>query len=72
MIELDQISIGLGQSNLTLLQVLFGGGDALAQQAVDRRGWAKHDLARTGRMAIYGGGRSFNLVTSLGSPFSWH
>ncbi|CAI7611619.1 unnamed protein product [Penicillium bialowiezense] len=36
-------------------QVLFGSGDALAQQAVDRRGLAKHDFARTGRMALYGG-----------------
>ncbi|CAG8252511.1 unnamed protein product [Penicillium salamii] len=36
--------------------VLFGSGDALAQQAVDRRGLAKHDFARTGRMALYGGG----------------
>ncbi|KAJ5340050.1 Mpv17/PMP22 [Penicillium brevicompactum] len=35
--------------------VLFGSGDALAQQAVDRRGLAKHDFARTGRMALYGG-----------------
>lgn len=39
-----------------LSQVLFGSGDALAQQAVDRRGLAKHDFARTGRMALYGGG----------------
>ncbi|CAG8122850.1 unnamed protein product [Penicillium salamii] len=35
--------------------VLFGSGDALAQQAVDRRGLSKHDFARTGRMALYGG-----------------
>ncbi|KAL4919074.1 protein sym1 [Aspergillus aurantiobrunneus] len=35
--------------------VLFGAGDTLAQQAVDRRGLEKHDLARTGRMALYGG-----------------
>ncbi|KAJ5392563.1 hypothetical protein N7509_008053 [Penicillium cosmopolitanum] len=27
----------------------------LAQQAVDRRGLEKHDFARTGRMALYGG-----------------
>lgn len=37
-------------------QVLFGSGDVLAQQAVDRRGLEKHDFARTGRMALYGGG----------------
>ncbi|KAJ5531942.1 hypothetical protein N7504_009835 [Penicillium tannophilum] len=35
--------------------VLFGSGDVLAQQAVDRRGLEKHDFARTGRMALYGG-----------------
>ncbi|KAL4907660.1 hypothetical protein BDW74DRAFT_147936 [Aspergillus multicolor] len=35
--------------------VLFGAGDTLAQQAVDRRGLEKHDFARTGRMALYGG-----------------
>jgi hypothetical protein len=39
-------------------QVLFGSGDVLAQQAVDRRGLEKHDFARTGRMALYGGGRT--------------
>ncbi|KAJ5806756.1 hypothetical protein N7474_010348 [Penicillium riverlandense] len=32
-----------------------GGGDVLAQQAVDRRGLEKHDFGRTGRMALYGG-----------------
>ncbi|KAJ5201400.1 Mpv17/PMP22 [Penicillium cinerascens] len=35
--------------------VLFGSGDVLAQQAVDRRGLEKHDFSRTGRMALYGG-----------------
>ncbi|KAI9836923.1 MAG: Protein required for ethanol metabolism [Thelocarpon superellum] len=35
--------------------VLFATGDVLAQQAVDRVGVEKHDLARTGRMAFYGG-----------------
>ncbi|KAJ5233275.1 Mpv17/PMP22 [Penicillium citrinum] len=35
--------------------VLFGSGDVLAQQAVDRRGLEKHEFARTGRMALYGG-----------------
>ncbi|BCS23217.1 Mpv17/PMP22 family protein [Aspergillus puulaauensis] len=35
--------------------VLFATGDVLAQQAVDRRGLEKHDFARTGRMAFYGG-----------------
>ncbi|KAK2733663.1 eukaryotic translation initiation factor 4E [Myotisia sp. PD_48] len=35
--------------------VLFGAGDVLAQQAVDRVGLEKHDFARTGRMMLYGG-----------------
>ncbi|EAW10974.1 Mpv17/PMP22 family protein [Aspergillus clavatus NRRL 1] len=35
--------------------LLFGCGDVLAQQAVDRKGFEKHDFARTGRMALYGG-----------------
>ncbi|RJE23771.1 hypothetical protein PHISCL_03911 [Aspergillus sclerotialis] len=35
--------------------VLFGSGDVLAQQLVDRKGFDKHDVARTGRMALYGG-----------------
>lgn len=47
----------LGQFHLINSQVLFGSGDVLAQQAVDRRGLQKHDFGRTGRMALYGGGR---------------
>ncbi|KAL2438858.1 Protein sym-1 [Exophiala dermatitidis] len=35
--------------------VLFGAGDTLAQQAVERKGFKNHDLARTGRMCLYGG-----------------
>ncbi|KAK5076137.1 Protein required for ethanol metabolism [Lithohypha guttulata] len=35
--------------------VLFGAGDGLAQQAVERKGLQKHDLQRTARMAAYGG-----------------
>jgi len=35
--------------------VLFATGDVTAQQMVERRGVEKHDLARTGRMALYGG-----------------
>jgi len=35
--------------------VLFATGDTLAQQGVERRGFANQDLARTGRMAFYGG-----------------
>ncbi|KAL1984287.1 hypothetical protein VTN96DRAFT_9245 [Rasamsonia emersonii] len=34
---------------------LFGAGDVLAQQLVDRKGFDKHDYARTGRMVMYGG-----------------
>ncbi|KAG8159977.1 hypothetical protein KVR01_010614 [Diaporthe batatas] len=35
--------------------ILFGTGDVIAQQAVDKKGLDKHDLARTGRMVLYGG-----------------
>ena len=38
-----------------IIQVLFATGDTMAQQAVERVGWDKHNLARTGRMALYGG-----------------
>jgi protein Mpv17 len=35
--------------------VLFATGDTMAQQGVERRGFANQDLMRTGRMAAYGG-----------------
>ncbi|KAK2767714.1 Protein required for ethanol metabolism [Arachnomyces sp. PD_36] len=35
--------------------VLFSTGDVLAQQVVEKRGFEKHDFARTGRMGLYGG-----------------
>ena len=35
--------------------VLFGAGDILAQQAVERKGLEKHSWARTARMVGYGG-----------------
>ncbi|KAH9880913.1 hypothetical protein IAQ61_001207, partial [Plenodomus lingam] len=35
--------------------VLFATGDTLAQQAVEKRGFEKHDPMRTARMAAYGG-----------------
>lgn len=35
--------------------VLFATGDTLAQQLVEKKGWKNHELARTGRMALYGG-----------------
>ncbi|KAI9830180.1 MAG: Plasma membrane t-SNARE, secretory vesicle fusion [Phylliscum demangeonii] len=38
-----------------LLIVLFAVGDAMAQQGVEQVGPKKHDFARTGRMALYGG-----------------
>ncbi|KAK8075231.1 hypothetical protein PG997_009894 [Apiospora hydei] len=47
--------------------VLFATGDITAQQLVDKKGIDGHDFARTGRMALYGGGtrlrpRRDNLV----------
>lgn len=36
--------------------VLFATGDVIAQQAVEKKGLDKHELARTGRMFAYGGG----------------
>jgi hypothetical protein len=41
-------------------QVLFATGDVLAQQVVEKRGIQKQDFARTGRMALYGGGTKSN------------
>jgi len=35
--------------------VLFATGDVMAQQGVERLGIKKHDMSRTGRMALYGG-----------------
>ncbi|KAL2057916.1 hypothetical protein ABVK25_001533 [Lepraria finkii] len=35
--------------------VLFATGDVMAQQAVEKVGADKHNFARTGRMALYGG-----------------
>ncbi|EPE31828.1 hypothetical protein GLAREA_11910 [Glarea lozoyensis ATCC 20868] len=35
--------------------VLFATGDTMAQQLVEKKGLANHELARTGRMALYGG-----------------
>jgi protein Mpv17 len=34
---------------------LFGAGDTLAQQAVEKKGFKNQDLTRTARMAGYGG-----------------
>lgn len=51
--------------------ILFGTGDIIAQQAVDKKGIEKHDLARTGRMALYGGGELHlcTLSSALKHPF---
>ncbi|KLO17863.1 hypothetical protein SCHPADRAFT_956583 [Schizopora paradoxa] len=35
--------------------VLFGGGDVIAQQAVERKGLGQHDLVRTARQTFFGG-----------------
>ncbi|KAH8107168.1 hypothetical protein BXZ70DRAFT_916685 [Cristinia sonorae] len=35
--------------------ILFAGGDCIAQQAIERKGWKNHDLARTARLGFYGG-----------------
>ncbi|PMD33704.1 hypothetical protein L207DRAFT_571181 [Hyaloscypha variabilis F] len=35
--------------------VLFATGDTMAQQLVEKKGLRNHDLARSGRMALYGG-----------------
>jgi protein Mpv17 len=39
--------------------VLFATGDITAQQLVEKKGVEKHDLVRTGRMALYGGCECF-------------
>lgn len=36
--------------------VLFGTGDVMAQQLVEKKGAKNHEYARTGRMVLYGGG----------------
>jgi hypothetical protein len=58
------------KSNLLLVQsvttaVLFATGDAIAQQAVERKGLKSHDLERTGCMALYGGGKTRCFLPSL-------
>ncbi|RAL62480.1 hypothetical protein DID88_005045 [Monilinia fructigena] len=35
--------------------ILFATGDVLAQQLVEKKGIKEHEIARTGRMALYGG-----------------
>ncbi|KAI8067018.1 uncharacterized protein B0P05DRAFT_207593 [Gilbertella persicaria] len=35
--------------------VLFGAGDVIAQQLVEKQGWENHDMKRTLRMTAFGG-----------------
>jgi hypothetical protein len=52
------------------IQVLFAAGDTLAQQVVEKKGFANHDSARSGRMALYGGGmRGLSLPAILQLTF---
>lgn len=44
--------------------VLFGASDVVAQQAVEKRGWGSHDVARTARSTFYGGALFGPLVTT--------
>ena len=43
--------------------ILFATGDVMAQQLVEKKGFQNHQLARTGRMALYGGGILLKLPT---------
>jgi hypothetical protein len=42
--------------------VLFATGDLTAQQLVEKKGLKNHDVARTGRMALYGGCKFFTFI----------
>jgi protein Mpv17 len=42
--------------------VLFATGDVMAQQLVEKKGFQNHQLARTSRMALYGGGLLLELI----------
>jgi hypothetical protein len=46
------------------ITVLFGAGDVLAQQLVEKKSIKGHDFIRTGRMAFYGGGILFEPIHS--------
>jgi protein Mpv17 len=48
--------------------VLFATGDTMAQQLVEKKGWKNHELARTGRMALYGGGE-FSIISFCSPVF---
>ncbi|WOO78799.1 Protein SYM1 [Vanrija pseudolonga] len=49
--------------NIATSAVLFATGDVIAQQAVEKKGLKNHDLARTGRIVIWGAGIFAPLVT---------
>lgn len=40
--------------------ILFATGDTVAQQVVEKKGIQNQEWARTGRMALYGGGMLVN------------
>jgi len=44
--------------------VLFATGDTMAQQLVEKRGLKNHDISRTGRMALYGGGGFYSVPSA--------
>jgi len=43
--------------------VLFGTGDMIAQQAIEKKGLKNHDWARTARLTFYGGAMFGPIVT---------
>ncbi|KAL1409852.1 Protein required for ethanol metabolism [Vanrija albida] len=49
--------------NIATSAVLFATGDIIAQQAVEKKGLKNHDLARTGRIVVWGAGIFAPLVT---------
>ncbi|KAI9633587.1 uncharacterized protein MKK02DRAFT_38245 [Dioszegia hungarica] len=49
-------------ANVGTAAVLFATGDVIAQQLVEKRG-SNHDLARTGRIVLWGGGLYAPFVT---------
>ncbi|RKF66799.1 Protein sym1 [Golovinomyces cichoracearum] len=46
--------------------ILFATGDTMAQQLIEKKGFRKHDAARTGRMALYGPSSDPSLLNGLG------
>ncbi|GMK54354.1 hypothetical protein CspeluHIS016_0109400 [Cutaneotrichosporon spelunceum] len=50
--------------NIVSAVVLFGAGDVIAQQAVEKKGWSNHDWPRTGRIVTWGGAFFAPAVTA--------